>query len=56
MLDASGFKGLLHSCFLSPQRCADYLGVTLCTVQHWISGTRRVPWSVLRLLRLHRCG
>ena len=56
MLDASGFKGLLHSCFLSLQRCADYLGVTLRTVQHWISGTRRVPWSVVRLLRLHRCG
>lgn len=56
MLDASGFKGLLHSCFMSPQHCADYLGVSLRTVQNWIAGTPRVPWSVVRLLRLHRRG
>lgn len=51
-----GFRELRHGCFLSRQRCAEYLGVSLRTVRHWDAGRNRVPWSVVRLLRLLRSG
>jgi hypothetical protein len=50
------FRELRHCCLLSRQACADYLGVSLRTVRHWDAGRNRVPWSVVRLLRLLRCG
>ena len=55
-VSAEGFRELRHSCLLSRQRCADYLGVSLRTVRYWEAGRNRVPWSVVRLLRLLRCG
>lgn len=30
--------------------------MSLRTVRHWDAGRNRVPWSVVRLLRLLRCG
>ena len=50
------FRELRHSCLLSRKACAAYLGVCLRTVRHWDSGRNRVPWSVVRLLRLRRAG
>ncbi|SDF52037.1 Phage protein [Dyella sp. 333MFSha] len=44
------------TCFLSQKRCAAFLGVPMRTVQNWDNGQRRVPWSVVRLLRLLRLG
>jgi hypothetical protein len=41
---------------LSRQRAADYLGVSVRTIRHWDAGRNRVPWSVVRLLRLVRAG
>ncbi len=52
-----GFRELRHSCLLSSrQACAAYLGVSIRTVRHWDAGRCRVPWSVVRLLRLLRTG
>jgi DNA-binding transcriptional regulator YiaG len=50
------FRELRHSCFLDQKRCADFVGVSLRTVRHWDTGKTRVPWSVVRLLRLLRLG
>lgn len=55
-LSPDGFRELRHSCFLTPQACAKYLGVALRTVQHWDAGRCRVPWAVVRLLRFLRLG
>lgn len=43
-------------CLLNRRTCAKFLGVTVRTVQNWDTGARRVPWSVVRLLRLLRQG
>lgn len=52
-----GFRELRHSCLLSSRRsCAAYLGVSVRTVRYWDAGRCRVPWSVVRLLRLLRTG
>lgn len=55
-LSPEGFRELRHSCFLSPKACAEFLGVSLRTVRYWDAGRNRVPWSVVRLLRLCRLG
>lgn len=55
-LSPEGFRALRHSCFLTPEACAQYLGVSLRTVRHWDAGRCRVPWSAVRLLRLRRLG
>ena len=55
-MSPDGFRELRHSCFLSRQACAEFLGVTVRTVRHWDAGRCRVPWSVVRLLRLFRAG
>jgi hypothetical protein len=55
-LSPDGFRELRHSCFLSRQACAAFLGVSLRTVRYWDAGRSRVPWSVVRLLRLFRAG
>lgn len=44
------------ACLLSRKACADYLGVSMRTVRYWDAGRYRVPWAVVRLLRLLRCG
>lgn len=52
-----GFRELRHSCLLSGRKaCAEFLGVSERTVRYWDAGRSRVPWSVVRLLRLLRCG
>jgi len=51
-----GFRELRHSCFLSQVKCAEFLGVSLRAVKHWDSGRNRVPWAVVRLLRITRLG
>lgn len=55
-ISPEGFRELRHSCFLSQSKCADFLGVSLRTVRHWDAGRNRVPWSVVRILRLRRLG
>ncbi|WP_082190103.1 VC1465 family Xer recombination activation factor [Frateuria defendens] len=55
-ISPEGFRELRHSCFLSRRRCAEFLGVSLRTVQYWDAGRCRVPWSAVRLLRLRRLG
>ncbi|ULU23789.1 VC1465 family Xer recombination activation factor [Dyella terrae] len=55
-VSAEGFRALRHSCFLSREACAKLLGVSVRTVRHWDAGRNRVPWSVVRLLRLRRRG
>ena len=37
-ISADGFRELRHSCFLSRQACADFLGVSVRTVRHWDAG------------------
>jgi len=56
MISCEQFRELRHSAFLSQRACAEYLGVGLRTVQLWDKGKNRVPWSVVRLLRLVRLG
>lgn len=51
-----GFRELRLSCFLSQRAAADFLGVSVATVRRWDRGQRRVPWAVVRLLRLKRLG
>ncbi len=50
------FRELRHGCLLSRKACAEYLGVSLRTVRHWDAGRNRVPWSVVRMLRVLRMG
>jgi hypothetical protein len=47
---------LRHSCFLNHKACAEFLGVSVRTVRYWDAGRSRVPWSVVKLLRLYRLG
>lgn len=57
LISPEGFRELRHSCLLSNQRAAaTYLGVCVRNIRHWDSGRCRVPWSVVRLLRLLRAG
>ena len=51
-----GFRELRMACLLSRKACAAYLGVSLRTVRYWDAGRHQVPWPVVRLLRLLRCG
>jgi hypothetical protein len=44
------------SCLLNQRACADFLGVALRTVRAWDRGSSRVPWVVIRLLRISRNG
>ena len=55
-LSPDGFRELRHSCFLTPEACARFLGVSLRTVRYWDAGRCRVPWAVVRLLRFVRLG
>jgi DNA-binding transcriptional regulator YiaG len=55
-LSPEGFRELRHSCFLTPEACAKFLGVSLRTVHYWDAGRCRVPWAVVRLLRFVRLG
>lgn len=55
-LSPDGFRALRHSCFLSREACAKFLGVSLRTVRYWDAGRCRVPWSAVRLLRFVRLG
>ncbi|WP_448097659.1 VC1465 family Xer recombination activation factor [Luteibacter yeojuensis] len=50
------FRELRLSCLLNRKTAAKYLGVCLRTIRHWDAGRNRVPWSVVRLLRVLRCG
>ena len=45
-----------RSCLLSRKAAAEFLGVSLRTVAYWEAGRCRVPWSVVRLLRVLRLG
>ncbi|MDE1959322.1 MAG: helix-turn-helix domain-containing protein, partial [Xanthomonadaceae bacterium] len=45
-----------RSCLLTRRAAADWLGVSLRTVHYWEAGRCRVPWPVVRLLRLLRQG
>ena len=45
-----------RSCLLSRKAAAAFLGVSLRTVAYWEAGRCRVPWSVVRLLRVLRLG
>ena len=51
-----GFGELRRSCLLSRKAAAAFLGVSLRTVAYWEAGRCRVPWSVVRLLRILRLG
>jgi DNA-binding transcriptional regulator YiaG len=42
LLAPGGFRALRHSCFLSRQGAADYLGVCVRTIRHWDAGRCRV--------------
>lgn len=56
LISCEEFRELRHSAFLTQKRCAEFLGVGLRTVQLWDQGKNRVPWSVVRLLRIVRLG
>ena len=51
-----GFRELRRSCLLSRRATAEFLGVAVRTVAYWEAGRCRVPWSVVRLLRIVRLG
>lgn len=55
-VDGEQFRELRLSCFLSRKATAEFLGCSLRTVRYWDAGRYRVPWSVVRLLRLYRLG
>ena len=52
----AGFRDLRLSCLLTQRAAAGFLGVGVSTVRRWDRGQRRVPWAVVRLLRLLRQG
>lgn len=57
LISPERFVDLRHSCLLSDRKdAAAYLGVCVRTIRHWDAGRCRVPWSVVRLLRLRRAG
>jgi hypothetical protein len=41
---------------LGVKACAELLGCSVSTVKAWDRGAYRVPWSVVKLLRLYRLG
>lgn len=51
-----GFRELRYSCLLSIKACAELLGCSVSAVKAWDRGAYRVPWSVVKLLRLFRLG
>jgi len=51
-----GFRDLRYSCLLSVKACAELLGCSVSSVKAWDRGVSRVPWSVVKLLRLFRLG
>ncbi|HEY7873411.1 MAG TPA: hypothetical protein VIC31_11910, partial [Rudaea sp.] len=51
-VSAEGFRELRLTCLLSQRACADLLGVGLRSVRNWDHGRSRVPWPVVRLLRI----
>jgi hypothetical protein len=55
-ISPEGFRELRMSCLLSQKATAALLGVGVATVRRWDCGERRVPWVVVRLLRLSRLG
>lgn len=55
-LPPDGFRELRRTCLLSRKTCADLLGCSLSCVRAWDRGTHRVPWAVVKLLRLYRLG
>ena len=55
-VSSEGFGELRRSCLLSRNAAAEFLGVSLRTVAYWEAGRCRVPWSVIRLLRIVRLG
>lgn len=55
-VSAEGFRELRLTCLLSQRACADLLGVGLRSVRNWDRGRARVPWAVVRLLRILRNG
>ena len=55
-LSPAGFRELRLGCLLSRGACASVLGCSVRTVRAWDVGARRVPWSVVKLLRLLRMG
>lgn len=56
LVSAEGFRELRLSCLLSRRTAAAFLGVSVDTVRRWDRGRQRVPWAVVRLLRLKRLG
>lgn len=57
LISPDRFRDLRHSCLLGNRKAAAaYLGVCVRTIRHWDAGRCRVPWSVVRLLRLLRAG
>lgn len=55
-LDGAEFRELRLECLLSQRACADFLGVAVRTVRGWDRSHARVPWAVVRLLRVYRNG
>jgi hypothetical protein len=55
-ISPDGFRELRRSCLLSRQACARVLGCSPWTVRAWDRGQNRVPWVVVKLLRLLRLG
>jgi ribosomal protein L36 len=55
-VSAEGFRELRLSCLLSQHACAEFLGVAVRSVRNWDHGRSRVPWPVVRLLRILRNG
>jgi hypothetical protein len=55
-LSGCEFRELRLSCLLNQRACAEFLGVGIRTVRGWDHGRSRVPWSVIRLLRITRNG
>ena len=55
-VSSEGFRELRLTCLLSQRACADLLGVGLRSVRNWDRCVSRVPWAVVRLLRILRNG
>ena len=55
-ISPEGFRELRYSCLLSVKTCAEFLGCSVSSIKAWDRGASRVPWSVVRLLRVFRLG
>jgi hypothetical protein len=55
-ISPEGFRELRYSCLLSVKACAELLGCSMSSVKAWDRGVSRVPWSVVKLLRVFRLG